>query len=100
MASKLVDSWMHGIPDPAARPIPYLLTAVLLSLLFYSFQSPDIPLLKRRRVFEFTDSRLKQEFVVGARRMLRDWFKANPRQAYPCHQRLWARNCPATADGQ
>lgn len=71
------------IPDPAARPLPYLLAAALAIILLYSLHGSKtarnpIPHLNPRRPFELTDARPKKAFVTGSRPMLDAWFRANP----------------------
>ncbi|KAK3684117.1 putative cytochrome P450 monooxygenase [Podospora appendiculata] len=87
MASSL-PSWADVswdmIPDPSVKPLPYLVTAFLAIVLVYSLQASvfgvknPIPLLNPRRPFEFTDTRAKKDFVFGSKKMLGDWFGANP----------------------
>ena len=78
MASEIVEPWLHDIPALSVKPASIFLGFLVLGFLLYSSRSPKIPVLNGRRGFELTDSRIKKEFVVGARDMLRRWFTANP----------------------
>ncbi|KAK3988925.1 cytochrome P450 [Cladorrhinum sp. PSN332] len=70
------------IPDPVTRPVPYIVTAILLISLLYSIQTPRrrdaLPHLNPRRLFEFTNSRAKAYFAANSRELVRGWFEKNP----------------------
>ncbi|KAK3377458.1 putative cytochrome P450 monooxygenase [Podospora didyma] len=75
-------------PDPSAKPLPYLIAALLLAFALYSFQgyyykstisSPTrLSHLNPRGPFDFTDTRPKKVFMTGAKEMIGSWFRENP----------------------
>lgn len=70
------------IPDPAAKPLTYLLTAFFLITALYTLgrksKSDNITHLNPRKPFEFSDSRAKDQFNRQARDLLASWFCTNP----------------------
>ncbi len=78
MSSKVVESWIYGIPDLSSKPFPFFVTVLMVVIFIYSMQAPDRAVLNPKRRFELTDTRPKKEFMAGIEGMLRKWFESNP----------------------
>lgn len=77
------DFRLGSIPDPAATPLPYLLTAFLVAVALFTFGSKSgsntaITHLNPRKPLEFSDSKAKARFAFNAREFIISWFRANP----------------------
>lgn len=75
-------SWVDvdHIFGPSFAPLSCLTTALLAVLVLYSFRGSknNVPIINPKKSFEVTVTRAKQEYIHGARKMLNDWFGANP----------------------
>ncbi|KAK0721806.1 putative cytochrome P450 monooxygenase [Lasiosphaeria miniovina] len=80
------DLAFKSMPDPSAKALPYLITAILLAFAVYSLSHSSrlgwaddgIPHLNPRGPLEFTDAGPKKQFVAGARQLVAAWFAAHP----------------------
>ncbi|KAK1658301.1 cytochrome P450 [Colletotrichum godetiae] len=66
--------------DGSAKPLSYFFTTVLLIIFVYSLQGTKLntPSINQKGKFELTDSRPKRNFLFNARKLLQQWFNANP----------------------
>ena len=83
----LASSLWADLPDPSARPLPYLITTLLVLLVLYSLQGPSsnstikaLPHLNPSHPLEPTTLRSKKEFFFNCRRMLAKWASTSPDQ--------------------
>ncbi|KXH49511.1 cytochrome P450 [Colletotrichum simmondsii] len=78
-ASSLLGETRYTL-DGSAKPLSYFFTTILLIVFVYSLQGTKLntPSINQKGRFEFTDSRPKKNFLLNARKLMQQWFTANP----------------------
>ncbi|KAK1545959.1 cytochrome P450 [Colletotrichum paranaense] len=78
-ASSLLGETRYTL-DGSAKPLSYFFTTILLIIFVYSLQGTKLntPSINQKRRFELTDSRPKRNYLLNARKLMQQWFTANP----------------------